>query len=96
MDSDAESTRKWRLVTRLLVLPQELGTIIPRIAQWRVEHLCLEVLRILETDEVAFYDEGISDDQRDAQMAELGDAYTMIDNPYWNHDGDDDNVVYLR
>lgn len=75
---------------------EELGTIIPRVAQWRVEHLCLEVLRILETEEVAFYDEGVSDEQRDAQMEEFGDAYTVIDNPYWDHDGDDDNVVYLR
>ena len=75
---------------------EELGTIIPRVAQWRAEHLCLEVLRILETDEVAFYDEGVSDEQRGAQMAELGDAYTVIDNPYWDHCEDDDNVVYLR
>lgn len=64
--------------------------------QMEAAHFFRDILHTLEREEAAFYEDGDPEEVREAQMDELRRAYSVIDNPYWDCDEDEDNVVYLR
>lgn len=63
---------------------------------WDAAFRFLKTLHILDSEAVALFEDSNEDDWRDVQMDEYRKTYTVVENPHWEKNAEDDNIVYLR